>query len=91
MSACNESRVRPEEAELPPPGARFKYGFTNLISLAEVSGGVVGLYDVIDHRGHRVRQLRLEPGTRILGFGVGCVYTVTTDDVDLQYLGRHRW
>jgi hypothetical protein len=48
-------------------------------------------YDVIDRRGHLVRQLLLPPNERILGFGRESVYVVVKDDVDLETVRRHPW
>lgn len=48
------------------------------------------LYDVFDTRGTLVQQVKLAPGTRLVGFGANAVYTARTDEDELQYLQRHR-
>ncbi|HEX6643973.1 MAG TPA: hypothetical protein VF037_04810 [Gemmatimonadales bacterium] len=48
------------------------------------------VYDVFDARGTLVQQVRLAPGTRLVGFGAASVYTARTDEDELQYLQRHR-
>lgn len=47
-------------------------------------------YDVIDGSGKVARRFSLPPKTRVIGFGKGVVYTIRTDDDDLQYLQRIR-
>jgi hypothetical protein len=47
-------------------------------------------YDVIDASGKVVSRVALPPRTRVAGFGNGVVYTVRTDEDDLQYLQRFR-
>jgi hypothetical protein len=47
-------------------------------------------YDVIDGTGTVAKRYSLPPGTRVIGFGKGVVYTIRTDDDDLQYLQRIR-
>ncbi len=49
------------------------------------------LYDVINRRGLRERQLELAPNELIVGFGKGSVYVITIDQDGLQYLSRHPW
>lgn len=53
-----------------------------------VSAGAPALYDIFNRSGERVRQVRLEPGTRVIGFGPTHIYTVRTDDFGLEYLQR---
>ena len=45
-------------------------------------------YDVFDQTGRLKGQVRLRPGSRVVGFGKGVVYVVRMDDDDLQYLER---
>ena len=47
-------------------------------------------YDVIDAAGKVVSRVALPVKTRVVGFGNGVVYTVRTDEDDLQYLQRFR-
>lgn len=47
-------------------------------------------YDVLDASGKVSYRVSLPPKTRIAGFGNGVVYTVRTDEDDLQYLQRHK-
>jgi len=48
-------------------------------------------YDVFDRTGARVGRLRMPADQAILGFGRSTVYTVRTDEVDLQWVRRHDW
>jgi len=48
-------------------------------------------YDVFDRTGARVARIRLPAEEAILGFGASTVYTVRTDEVDLQWVRRHDW
>ncbi len=45
-------------------------------------------WDVVDPSGAVVARWRLAPRTKLIGVGVGVVYTVRLDEDDLQYLGR---
>jgi hypothetical protein len=47
-------------------------------------------YDVFDATGKLTGKVTLPPGTRVVGFGAGTVYTVKLDEDDLQTLQRHR-
>jgi hypothetical protein len=47
-------------------------------------------YDVFDRSGRPARRVTLEPGSRVVGFGSGTVYTVKLDDEDLEHLQRFR-
>jgi hypothetical protein len=47
-------------------------------------------YDVLDAAGKVAMRVTLPPKTRLLGVGSGTVYTVRTDEDDLQYLQRYR-
>lgn len=48
-------------------------------------------YDVVDRRGVLTGVLALPANEAVVGFGAGHIYTVATDDVDLQWLRRHPW
>lgn len=45
-------------------------------------------FDVFDATGKHTGQVVLPPRTSIVGFGKGVIYTVRTDEDDLQYLQR---
>ncbi|MBC7897680.1 MAG: hypothetical protein H7066_19840 [Cytophagaceae bacterium] len=47
-------------------------------------------YDVLDATGKVAFHVELPERTRVIGFGNGTVYTIRTDEDDLQYLQRHR-
>jgi hypothetical protein len=47
-------------------------------------------YDVIDASGKVVMRVELPKKTRLVGIGNGVIYTVRTDEDDLQYLQRFR-
>ena len=47
-------------------------------------------YDVIDATGKVAMRVELPVKTRLVGVGNGVIYTVRTDDDDLQYLQRFR-
>jgi hypothetical protein len=47
-------------------------------------------YDVLDATGKVAFRVELPERTRVIGFGTGTVYTIRTDEDDLQYLQRHR-
>ncbi len=49
------------------------------------------LFDVFDERGERITQLWLPENTQLVGFGEHFVYTVRTDEDDLQWLERYRY
>jgi hypothetical protein len=48
-------------------------------------------YDVVDRSGRLMKQIVLDLGESILGFGEGTVYTTSRDEYDLLTLRRHRW
>ena len=52
--------------------------------------GAGPLYDVFDAQGRLVKQVRLEAGSRLVGFGATSVYVAKTDEDDLQVLQRFR-
>jgi hypothetical protein len=47
-------------------------------------------YDVLDAAGKVAKRVALPVKTRVVGFGNGVVYTVRTDEDDLQYVQRFR-
>jgi hypothetical protein len=47
-------------------------------------------YDVLDASGKVAMRVALPAQTRVVGFGNGVVYTIRTDEDDLQYLQRYR-
>jgi len=48
-------------------------------------------YDVFDRTGARVGRIQLPADQAILGFGEASIFTVRTDEFDLQWLRRHDW
>ena len=48
------------------------------------------LWDVVDARGQRIRQVVLPEGRRLVGLGKGTLYTVRRDADDLEWLERYR-
>jgi hypothetical protein len=51
--------------------------------------GAPAVYDIFDQNGERIRQVRLEAESRLVGFGPTHIYTVRTDQFGLEYLRRH--
>jgi hypothetical protein len=51
--------------------------------------GELPLYDVIDHRGRLVLQVRLHTRSRIVGFGGRSIYVARRDNDDVEYLERY--
>jgi hypothetical protein len=47
------------------------------------------LWDIVDARGQRIRQIVLPEGRRLVGLGNGTVYTVRRDADDLEWLERY--
>ena len=47
-------------------------------------------FDVFDSQGRRVEQVFLPQGRRLLGFGLGTLYAVSRDHLDLEYLEQYR-
>jgi hypothetical protein len=47
-------------------------------------------FDLIDRNGSLARRVVMPPRTRLVGFGVGTVYTVRIDEDQLEYLQRYR-
>lgn len=54
------------------------------------AGDDVPVYDVFSPAGRHTARVVLPRRTRVVGFGNGAVYTVRSDDDDLQYLQRFR-
>ena len=54
------------------------------------AGDKIPTYDVFDRTGALVKKVRLNPESRVVGFGKGAVYVARTDEDDLQYLERYR-
>jgi hypothetical protein len=48
-------------------------------------------YDVFNRSGARVGRIQFSADQAILGFGAASVYTVRTDELDLQWVRRHDW
>jgi hypothetical protein len=94
-SATNVSLPEPTDwPDVLPP-------FTNNAAFAAPNGQIwiartreaddnIPTYDVIDAAGKLVARVALPARTRVVGFGNGVVYTVRTDEDDLQYLQRFR-
>jgi hypothetical protein len=87
----------PEFAETKPPFVTGPggSGSVNVTPEGEVwvlrtrpAGDKVPSYDVFDRVGSLVRKVKLNPNSRVIGFGKGVVYVVRTDEYDLQYLQR---
>lgn len=49
------------------------------------------IYDVFDRTGARTGSIRLPGDQAVLGFGERSIYTIRTDEVDLQWVRRHDW
>jgi hypothetical protein len=60
------------------------------IPVSQAAGSRSPLYDVVDARGQRVRQVLLPEGRRLVGLGRGTLYTVRRDADDLEWLERYR-
>jgi hypothetical protein len=93
---CDPS-ILPVWPEVLPP---FLWGFQGEELFATSEGQLViartslsgpRRYDVIDRTGRLSRTFTLGEDEHLLGFGQRSVYTVLTDDLDLQHIRRHRW
>jgi hypothetical protein len=60
------------------------------IPVSQPAGTKTALYDVVDARGQRIRQVVLPEGRRLVGLGRGTLYTVSRDADDLEWLERYR-
>ncbi len=54
------------------------------------AGNKIPSYDVFDKTGTLVKQVSLNPNSRVVGFGKGTVYVARSDEDDLQYLQRYK-
>jgi hypothetical protein len=70
--------VRPGGARLDPNGRVWVERYGQVGSPTD--------YDVFDHRGQRVGQVRLPRDHRVVGFGRSAVFAVRTDDLGLNWL-----
>jgi len=59
------------------------------VALSAPAGNKVGRMDMLDAAGTLLAHVQLAPGERFAGLGRGTVYTIRTDDDDLQYLRRY--
>lgn len=91
----------PSAPKLPDPEwPEFKPPFASNGVLASPDGrlwvqrsqpaNAAALYDVFDGAGRLVKQVRLAPNSRVVGFGASSVYVAYTDDDELQHLQRFR-
>jgi hypothetical protein len=48
-------------------------------------------YDLIDRQGRLVGKLALPANESVIGFGLGSIYVVATDELGLQRIRRHPW
>jgi hypothetical protein len=53
-----------------------------------VQAGEAQVFDVFHASGRRAREVALPEGRRFVGFGDGVLYTVCSDEDDLQWLER---
>jgi hypothetical protein len=60
------------------------------IPVSQPAGTKTALYDIVDARGQRVRQVVLPEGRRLVGLGKGTLYAVRRDADDLEWLERYR-
>jgi len=54
------------------------------------AGDETPVYEVFSLAGRQTARVVLARKTRVIGFGAGTVYTLRSDDDDLQYLQRFR-
>jgi hypothetical protein len=60
------------------------------IQVSQPAGTTTALYDIVDARGRRIRQVVLPEGRRLVGLGKSTLYTVRRDADDLEWLERFR-
>jgi hypothetical protein len=60
------------------------------IQVSQPASQKAPLYDVVDARGQRLRQVQLPDGRRLVGLGKGTLYAVRRDADDLEWLERYR-
>jgi len=100
-NAAGRGDGAPVAPQLPEPDwPEFKPPFVSNSVVAAPDGqlwversqpaGAARLYDVFDAQGRLVRQVRLAPRSRVVGFGATSVYVAQTDADDLQVLQRFR-
>jgi hypothetical protein len=78
--------------EMPPIHAeRSKVSYDgNLWVERHVRVGSDPVVDVFDTQGNKIAEVALPTRSRVVGFGVGAVYLVTADDLDLLWLRKYR-
>ena len=95
----NRAIAQPPLANFPATKPPFRAGFTSVIARPsgelwvrrlEPAGARRTLYDVIDASGAVIRQIQIEEGTVLVGFGAKAIYTVRADEDGLLSLSRHR-
>jgi hypothetical protein len=59
------------------------------VALSTPTGAKMGRLDVLDATGALLAHIQLAPGEKFTGLGRGTVYTVRTDEDDLQHLRRY--
>ena len=72
------------------PVLAASYGQVAVLRLRR-SGAAETVYDIVNRQGKLTCQLRLAANEHIVGFGSASIYSVATDDMDLQALRRHAW
>jgi len=60
------------------------------IQVSQPASVTTEVWDVIDERGQRVRQVVLPEGRRLVALGKGTLYTVRRDADDLEWLERYK-
>lgn len=60
------------------------------IQVSQPAAAKAELWDVVDARGQRIRQVVLPESRRLVGLGNGTLYTVRRDADDLEWLERYR-
>lgn len=99
FSPCDPSLLPGWPEEVPPfpsPGFDLKVllpapGGELVVARTQTADSEGNLYDVVDRAGELKRRLRLPENQRLIGFGKESVYTLTTDEFDLQTITRHPW
>lgn len=59
------------------------------VAMSTPTGTKVSRLDVLDAAGALLAHVQLAPGEKFVGLGRGTVYTIRTDEDDLQYLRRY--
>ena len=95
----NRAIAQPPLANFPATKPPFRAGFASVIARPngelwvrrlEPAGARRSLYDVIDASGAVIRQIQIEEGTVLVGFGATAIYTTRADEDGLLSLSRHR-